>query len=68
MSPASVPAHAHCEQCGKTIAEGDKFCSVECKQAFQERVKKRKRMIYVTYGVILLLMALFFVQSSLSGG
>jgi predicted nucleic acid-binding Zn ribbon protein len=52
MSPAKVPNHAHCAQCGKAIPPDDRTCGPDCADEVEEQDKKRKRMMYITYGLL----------------
>jgi len=54
-----IVQHKHCQICGKAIPLKEKFCSEECEQKFNEIVKKRKILIYILYGaVVLMILAL----------
>jgi len=48
----TVPQHAHCNICGKSIPFGEVQCSEECKQKFQTLLRRRKLFLYLTYGLI----------------
>lgn len=52
MPVAKVPNHGHCAQCGKAVPYGERACSTECKDELEEENKKRKRMMYMTYGLL----------------
>lgn len=60
----TVPQHAHCHMCGKSIPFGETLCSEECKQRYQRLLKRRKIMVYLMYGIIAALIVIFV----LSGG
>jgi len=57
----SVPQHAHCHMCGKSIPFGETLCSEECKQKFQKLLKRRKLIVYLMYGILAALIVLFVV-------
>ena len=48
----SIPQHAHCHMCGKSIPYGETLCSEECKQKFQALLRRRKLIFYLMYGLI----------------
>lgn len=48
----SVPQHAHCNMCGKSIPYGETLCSEECKQKFQSLLKRRRLLLYLMYGLL----------------
>lgn len=52
MPVAKVPNHAHCAQCGKAIPYGERTCGTECQDELEEENNKRKRMMYLTYGLL----------------
>jgi predicted nucleic acid-binding Zn ribbon protein len=57
----SVPQHAHCHLCGKSIPFGETLCSEECKQKYQTLLKRRKLIVYFMYGILAALIVLFVV-------
>jgi len=61
-----VSQHTHCQICGKAIPVDETLCSEECKQKYQAMIKKRKWLVYIMYGLIFFILALFLV-SSMSG-
>ena len=56
----SVPQHAHCQMCGKSIPYGETLCSEECKQRYQNLLRRRKLIVYLMYGMLAALI-IFFV-------
>lgn len=70
MASNLIPNHQHCAICNRAIVyvdpakakDEDRTCSKECLRSYQELQKKRKRSLYVMYG----LMALAFVVLLLS--
>lgn len=54
--PVQIPDHAHCTICGRAISAGEKACGDHVDK-YEELQKKRKRAMYMMYG----LMALAFV-------
>ena len=52
-----IPQHTHCTMCGKAVPVSETLCSDECKQKYEDMIKKRKRNIYFIY----LLMFIFFL-------
>ena len=63
----TVGQHTHCQICRKAIPVNETLCSEECKQKYRAMVKKRKMLVYIMYGLIFFILALFLVQS-MSGG
>lgn len=57
----SVPQHAHCHMCGKSIPFGETLCSEECKQKYQALLRRRKLIVYLMYGMLAALIVLFVV-------
>lgn len=54
MAVPKVANHAHCVTCDKAIPYGEETCSDECAAEVEEHDKKRKRMMYITYGMLAL--------------
>ncbi|MEF8848140.1 MAG: DUF2116 family Zn-ribbon domain-containing protein [Candidatus Thermoplasmatota archaeon] len=52
---SKIPQHKHCQICGKAIPLEEKLCSEECKEKYEEMVKKRKILIYILYGAIIIM-------------
>lgn len=46
--------HKHCSICGKAILIEEEYCSDKCKRDFESMVRKRKILIYLMYGAIIL--------------
>lgn len=61
MPVAKVPNHAHCVECGKAIPAKDDTCSDECAEQLEEQETKRKRMTYITFGLMALAFLLVFL-------
>ena len=49
--PVQIPNHAHCAICTRAIAFGDKTCSDDCQKKYDDLQKRRKRTVYVMYGL-----------------
>ena len=47
--PASLPPHSHCWNCEEPIAEGEAFCSDECRNELYESRKKKNRRMMIFY-------------------
>ena len=52
MTTARVPNHTHCTQCGRAIPPEQKVCSTECQAEIDETNRNRKKMMYFTYGLL----------------
>jgi len=48
----SVPQHAHCHMCGKSIPVSETLCSEACRQKYQTLLRRRKLMVYFMYGML----------------
>lgn len=57
-----IPPHNHCQVCGKAIPTTETFCSKECEERFQAMVKRRKMLVYIMYGLIIVILALFLLN------
>jgi predicted nucleic acid-binding Zn ribbon protein len=60
-----VNQHTHCHMCGKVIPISETLCSKDCKDKYQNMVKRRKMFVYLMYAIIFFIIALFFVQNIL---
>lgn len=57
----SIPQHAHCNMCGKSIPVGETLCSEDCKQRYRTILKRRKLIVYLMYVMLAALIVLFVV-------
>ena len=48
----SIPQHAHCHMCGKSIPYGETLCSEECKLKYHTLLRRRKLIVYLMYGLL----------------
>jgi predicted nucleic acid-binding Zn ribbon protein len=51
-----VPAHKHCEVCGKAMALDGRVCSPECQGKALDAFRQRKRSMYVFVAAIALVL------------
>lgn len=58
----SVPQHAHCHMCGKSIPYKETICSEECKQKFQSVLRRRKLLVYLMYGLLAAVIVIIVVS------
>ncbi|MBS3749472.1 MAG: DUF2116 family Zn-ribbon domain-containing protein [Candidatus Thermoplasmatota archaeon] len=58
----SIPPHSHCQICGKAIPVSETFCSEECKEKYNNMMKKRKLMVYAMYALIAVIVILFMLR------
>jgi predicted nucleic acid-binding Zn ribbon protein len=56
-----IVQHTHCGICGKAIPINESFCSEDCRQKYQQLLKKRKMLVYIMYGTIIFIVAVFFI-------
>ena len=70
MNAIQIPNHSHCVICTRAVPHGDKTCSPECQAQFDELQKKRKRSMYVMYGLMALAIVVLLLSTSglLPGG
>lgn len=52
MSTIQIPNHAHCVVCSRAVPFGDKTCSPECEAQLADINKRRKRSMYLMYGLM----------------
>lgn len=52
--PLQIPDHAHCTICGKAISADDKTCGKEHQAKFDDLQKRRKRAVWLMYGLMAL--------------
>ena len=57
-----IPQHSHCQICGKAIPYGETVCSDECREKYDQLVKKRKMYIYLMCGALALLLFMFVLM------
>jgi predicted nucleic acid-binding Zn ribbon protein len=62
MPAVQIPNHSHCVICQKAVPYGDKTCGPKCEADLEDLNKRRKRSMYMMYG----LMALAFLVLALS--
>ena len=60
--PIQIPDHAHCAICGKAIPSDEKACGKDHQAKYDDLQKRRKRAMWMMYG----LMALAFLVLVLS--
>ncbi|MCS7142442.1 MAG: DUF2116 family Zn-ribbon domain-containing protein [Aigarchaeota archaeon] len=62
IGPGRLPDHRHCPLCGRVMLPDADFCSKECRDKNEERLKRERRsrrIILIVY--ILLIASLFFI-------
>jgi len=57
-----IPQHQHCQICGKAIPLGETLCSQECRQKYQNLVRRRKLMLYLMYGILAAIIVVFVLS------
>jgi len=58
-----IAQHTHCQMCGKAVTVNETLCSEECKQKYQNILKKRRRYVYIMYGAIAVMIILLLWSS-----
>jgi len=61
-SQKAIVPHRHCKECGISVRPDKEFCSVKCKETYENRVKKGQRMNYILLAVMF---AVLFIVSFL---
>jgi predicted nucleic acid-binding Zn ribbon protein len=59
---AKLLQHRHCQVCYKAIPLSEEFCSEECSLEFDKMVKKRKNLIYVIYGTMVVMIIILLLS------
>jgi predicted nucleic acid-binding Zn ribbon protein len=52
MGKPKVPNHAHCVNCRKAVPPGEETCSTECADEVESQEDRRKKMMWLMYGLI----------------
>ncbi|RLF66230.1 MAG: DUF2116 family Zn-ribbon domain-containing protein [Thermoplasmata archaeon] len=60
-----VPLHSHCIVCGRPIEFGKTFCSEACRESYERMIKARKRTIYISWGIILVMIVILLIINKL---
>ena len=55
--------HTHCQICGKVIPISENLCSTDCKEKYNNMVKRRKMFVYLMYAIIFFIIAIIFLQN-----
>ncbi len=55
--------HRHCQVCSKAIPISEEYCSDECNIEFSKLVKKRKGLVYIMYGMIVVIIVAMILTS-----
>ena len=63
-----LPDHSHCRTCDEPTPVGEEFCSDQCKDEHQSKVKKEsRRMNYFYIGAIVVVVVFALVVYLLGG-
>lgn len=57
-----IVPHRHCKECGISVSPNKEFCSVKCRETYENRVKKGRRM---NYALLAVMFAVLFIVSFL---
>lgn len=66
-SAEGIPAHKHCEVCGKAMGLDGRVCSAECQAKALEAFRLRKRSVYIFVAAIALVLIFSLYGSKLFG-
>jgi len=58
-----IPNHSHCTICSKAITFGDKTCSTTCQAQLDDLDKRRKRTMFMLYGMMAVLIGITILGS-----
>lgn len=58
-----IPQHVHCNLCWKAIPVGEKFCSDDCKQKYQNMRKKGRILWYFLLAVFVAVLVMTLVSN-----
>ncbi|HID24909.1 MAG TPA: DUF2116 family Zn-ribbon domain-containing protein [Thermoplasmata archaeon] len=61
----TISQHRHCQMCGKAVPLEETFCSEECKQNYQQFLKKRRCLLLIMYLFLFLAIIFIFALSKL---
>ena len=62
MSTLQIPNHSHCVICQRAVPFGDKTCGPACETKLAELTKKRKRSMYMLYGLMAVAVIVFVLS------
>ncbi|MCD6503187.1 MAG: hypothetical protein DRN30_04320 [Thermoplasmata archaeon] len=60
-SKERVPLHSHCVVCGRPIEFGKMFCSEACRESYERMIKARKRLLYISWAIIIVMIIILMV-------
>lgn len=60
-----LPPHTHCQNCNSPIPDDMKYCSDECKVAYEGKIKKERKHLIILYVVAILVVVIVGVISYL---
>ncbi len=66
--PVEIVQHGHCSVCGRVVKYGKATCSEACDTELERVKKSRKRTMMIMYGLLILVVFIFFVVPLLFGG
>lgn len=56
-----IPQHNHCRTCGKAFIGTERYCSDVCASKNKDEIKKKKKELYVLFGVLMVIMIIAIV-------
>ena len=56
-----IPQHNHCRTCGKAFIGTERYCSDECASNNKGEINKKKKELYVLFGVLMVIMIIAIV-------
>jgi len=63
-----IEQHKHCPICGTPMPLSERFCSPNCEQialANQKKVQKSKRLLYILFGLFIIVWLFFMLRGQL---
>lgn len=61
MSAPVIPAHQHCEICGKVVGVDVRFCSTKCEEVHDEAQRYKKRQMWILLAILVGILLVFRV-------
>ena len=61
MSESAIPPHKHCPVCGMSMPPDRDFCSKKCEEKWNQAMRQRKRILYVTRAMVAVTVAVIII-------
>ena len=57
-----IVQHKHCINCGRAQPPDKQYCSDKCDEEFQKLQKNKKKVLYITYGMMIFFIIILILQ------